>query len=95
MGFNEAEVIQAYFACEKNEALTVEFLLNQQWISQRRRFDVAKNLFEVNRKDSGKQFNQCQKFLFKVNIKDTRTSSIDVVLLYLLLTLSSWQLFIG
>lgn len=29
MGFNEAEVIQAYFACEKNEALTVEFLLNQ------------------------------------------------------------------
>lgn len=30
MGFAEADVIQAYFACDKNEALTLEFLLNQQ-----------------------------------------------------------------
>lgn len=92
MGFNEAEVIQAYFACEKNEALTVEFLLNQHWINQKRRFEVAKNLLHVNEKDSRKQFTHCQKFLFKVNIKDTRTISMDAVLLCLLQTLSSWQL---
>ena len=28
MGFMEAEVIQAFFACEKNEQLAIEFLLN-------------------------------------------------------------------
>jgi len=29
MGFAESEVIQAFFACDKNEGLTVEFLLSQ------------------------------------------------------------------
>lgn len=28
MGFQESEVIQAYFACDKNEQLAIEFLLN-------------------------------------------------------------------